>query len=93
MLRLFFPQITEDFIAAYQANYGFTQEGGSDSNSATVSSSEKAVPDSHKKPPEKQKPGPPIQTPNADQPETPSKDTKQKAEKRKAEPGTVTNDA
>lgn len=58
-----------------------------------MSSSEQAVPDSHKKPPEKQKPGPPIQTPNADQPEAPSKDTKQKAEKRKAEPGTVTNDA
>ncbi|TNM85174.1 hypothetical protein fugu_009352 [Takifugu bimaculatus] len=85
--KAWFPKITEDFLAAYQANYGFRQEGGSDSNSAAVSSSEPTVPNSHKPSPEKQKPGDPIRTPNADQPETAAKEVKQKAEKRKAEPG------
>ncbi|CAG08855.1 unnamed protein product, partial [Tetraodon nigroviridis] len=85
--KAWFPKITEDFLAAYQANYGFTQEGGSDSKSAAVSSSEPADPDSNKTPPEKQNPGRPTQTSNADPPEAPSKEIKQKGEKRKAEPG------
>lgn len=55
-----------------------------------MSSSEPADPDSNKTPPEKQNPGRPTQTSNADPPEAPSKEIKQKGEKRKAEPGIVT---
>ncbi|KAM7398216.1 hypothetical protein PAMA_006220 [Pampus argenteus] len=78
--KAWFPKITEDFIAAYQANYGFTKEGDPDANSAAVSSTESAAP-------EKKKPGDDTQKLKPDQNETPAKDAKQKGEKRKAEPG------
>ncbi|XP_045895493.1 HIV Tat-specific factor 1 isoform X2 [Micropterus dolomieu] len=81
--KAWFPKITEDFIAAYQANYGFTQEGDPDANNGAVSSTDPTAPDS--KPSEKEKPG--DATLNPDQNETPAKDAKQKGEKRKAEPG------
>ncbi|KAM3601987.1 uncharacterized protein V6R79_022335 [Siganus canaliculatus] len=87
--KAWFPKITDDFIAAYQANYGFTQEGKPDANNAAVSSTGPAAtgPDSKK---EKEKPGEPrdvAQKLNPDQHETPAKDAKQKGEKRKADPG------
>lgn len=81
--KAWFPKITEDFIAAYQANYGFTQEGEPDANNSAVSSTDPA----DSKSPEKEKPGNAAQNKNPDQQETPAKDAKQKGEKRKADPG------
>lgn len=77
-------------MAAYQANYGFTRDGDPDANKAAVSSThpEASKPDS--KLPEKEKPRDGAQDRNPDQHETPAKDTKQKGEKRKPEPGRVT---
>ncbi|XP_018547074.1 HIV Tat-specific factor 1 [Lates calcarifer] len=85
--KAWFPKITEDFIAAYQANYGFTQEGAPDTNNAAVSSTEPAALKPDSKPSEKQQPGDATQNPNPEQHETPTKEAKQKGEKRKAEPG------
>eukprot|EP00064_Thunnus_orientalis_P021935 superscaffoldBa00006981_g22106 len=78
--KAWFPKITEDFIAAYQANYGFTKDGDPDANNAAVSSTDPAAP-------EKEKPGDDAQKPKPEQQETPAKEAKQKGEKRKAEPG------
>ncbi|XP_071362129.1 17S U2 SnRNP complex component HTATSF1 [Trachinotus anak] len=85
--KAWFPKITEDFIAAYQANYGFTKEGDPDASNAAVSSTDAAAPKPDGKPSEKQKPGDASQNPNPDQQETVAKEAKQKGEKRKAEPG------
>uniref|UniRef100_UPI0037E759B1 17S U2 SnRNP complex component HTATSF1 n=1 Tax=Semicossyphus pulcher TaxID=241346 RepID=UPI0037E759B1 len=85
--KAWFPKITEDFIAAYQANYGFTKEGDPDANNAAVSGSDPAAPEADSKTSEKTKPGDASQKVNPDQPEAPAKDLKQKGEKRKAEPG------
>ncbi|XP_035522212.1 HIV Tat-specific factor 1 [Morone saxatilis] len=85
--KAWFPKITEDFIAAYQANYGFTKEGDPDANSGAVSSTEPAAPEPDGKSSGKEKAGDAPQTPQADQPETPDKEAKQKGEKRKAEAG------
>lgn len=74
-------KITEDFIAAYQANYGFTKEGEPDASSAAVSSTD----------PEKEKKGDDSQKPKPDEQETPAKEAKQKGEKRKLEPGSATS--
>ncbi|KAM6983444.1 17S U2 SnRNP complex component HTATSF1 [Tautogolabrus adspersus] len=84
--KAWFPKITEDFIAAYQANYGFTKEGDPDANNSAVSSNDPAAPEKDGKPSEK-KPGDATQNLNPDSSETPAKDPKQKGEKRKAEPG------
>ncbi|XP_044078186.1 HIV Tat-specific factor 1 [Siniperca chuatsi] len=84
--KAWFPKITEDFIAAYQANYGFTQEGDPDANNAAVSSTDPAGPEPGK-PSEKENIGDATQHPNPDQQESPAKEAKQKGEKRKAEPG------
>lgn len=81
--KAWFPKITEDFIAAYQANYGFTQEGEPDANNSAVSSTDPA----DSKPPVEEKLGKVALNKNPDQQETPAKDAKQKGEKRKAEPG------
>ncbi|KAG7517084.1 HIV Tat-specific factor 1 [Solea senegalensis] len=83
--KAWFPKITEDFIAAYQANYGFTQDGTPDANSAAVSSKDLAPSEPDSKPTERQKAA--DSTENPDQQETAAKETKQKGEKRKAEPG------
>ncbi|KAK2828186.1 hypothetical protein Q5P01_019220 [Channa striata] len=83
--KAWFPKITEDFIAAYQANYGFTQEG--DSNNAAVSSTDPAPPKPDSQPSKEQKPVDVTQNPSPEKLETPAKEAKQKAEKRKAEPG------
>ncbi|KAG8008050.1 HIV Tat-specific factor 1-like protein [Nibea albiflora] len=83
--KAWFPKITEDFIAAYQANYGFTQEGDPDANSAAVSSTNPVAPEPDSKPSEKEKSREATQKP--DQHETPAKEAKQKGEKRKADPG------
>ncbi|XP_069002233.1 17S U2 SnRNP complex component HTATSF1 [Embiotoca jacksoni] len=83
--KAWFPKITEDFIAAYQANYGFTQEG--DPNNAAPSSTDPAAPGPNSKPSEKEKPVDPSANPIPDQNETSDKEAKQKGEKRKADPG------
>lgn len=85
--KAWFPKITEDFIAAYQANYGFTKEGDPDANNAALSSKDPAVPELEKKLPEKEKPVDPAPNPVSEQRETAAKEVKQKGEKRKAEPG------
>ncbi|KAM6912096.1 17S U2 SnRNP complex component HTATSF1 isoform 1-T3 [Lycodopsis pacificus] len=85
--KAWFPKITEDFIAAYQANYGFTQDGDPDANKAAVSSSNPAAPEPHSKPSEKEKPGDSSKNQDPDQHETAAKEDKQKGEKRKPDPG------
>ncbi|XP_030009857.1 17S U2 SnRNP complex component HTATSF1 isoform X2 [Sphaeramia orbicularis] len=86
--KAWFPKITEDFIAAYQANYGFTQEGNPDANNPVASGVDPAPPEPVSKPPEKEKPAEVTQNLNPDQREAPAKEVKQKGEKRKAsEPG------
>ncbi|KAA8586782.1 17S U2 SnRNP complex component HTATSF1 [Etheostoma spectabile] len=85
--KAWFPKITEDFIAAYQANYGFTQDGHPDANNAAVSSSNPAAPEPDSKSLEKKKPEDAIQNPDPDQAETAAKEAKHKGEKRKADPG------
>ncbi|XP_074528159.1 17S U2 SnRNP complex component HTATSF1 [Halichoeres trimaculatus] len=83
--KAWFPKITEDFIAAYQANYGFTEEGAPSADNAAVSGTVQAPKETDSRPSEKEKPGDATQKPN--QTETSAKDPKQKGEKRKAEPG------
>uniref|UniRef100_A0A7N6ACN8 17S U2 SnRNP complex component HTATSF1 n=1 Tax=Anabas testudineus TaxID=64144 RepID=A0A7N6ACN8_ANATE len=72
--KAWFPKITEDFMAAYQANYGFTPEGDK-------------APKPDSKPSAEPKPGDAVQNPNPEQQENQAKEAKQKGEKRKAEPG------
>ncbi|XP_071750827.1 17S U2 SnRNP complex component HTATSF1 [Centroberyx gerrardi] len=83
--KAWFPKITEDFIAAYQANYGFTQEGDPDANASAVSSADPAAPGPNSKAPAKENPKDATQTQNSNQ--TQAKEAKQKGEKRKAEQG------
>lgn len=89
--KAWFPKITEDFLAAYQANYGFTQEGNPDTNNAPATSTKPAAPEPSNKPAETQKPVEDAPTPAPDQqdaqPEQKTQDVKQKGEKRKPDPG------
>ncbi|XP_068188180.1 17S U2 SnRNP complex component HTATSF1 [Antennarius striatus] len=85
--KAWFPKITEDFIAAYQANYGFREDGEPDANNAAVSNTDSPAPEPDSQPPEIKKPGDATQKLNPEQHETPAKDAKQKGEKRKTEPG------
>lgn len=80
-------QITEDFLAAYQANYGFTEEGGQAANNATTESSKDSAAFEAKKPLDKEKPEGGIPNVEHSQQEPSAKDLKQKGEKRKLEPG------
>lgn len=77
-------------MAAYQASYGFNQEGDPDENKAALSSSDPAPPESNNKAPEKEKPVDPLPNPVPEQQETSAKEAKQKGEKRKPEPGKLT---
>ncbi|KAK1882591.1 HIV Tat-specific factor 1 like [Dissostichus eleginoides] len=81
--KAWFPKITEDFIAAYQANYGFNEDGVPDANIA-VSSSNTAAPETDSKSSGKKKP---ADSTEYQDPDEESKEAKQKAEKRKAEQG------
>ncbi|XP_027887291.1 17S U2 SnRNP complex component HTATSF1 isoform X1 [Xiphophorus couchianus] len=85
--KAWFPKITEDFIAAYQANYGFTEEGDPGAKNVAQSVSEPVAPESNSKLPEKEKSVNPAPSPAAEQQENSAKEAKQKGEKRKAEPG------
>nr|XP_057943821.1 HIV Tat-specific factor 1 isoform X1 [Doryrhamphus excisus] len=79
--KAWFPKITEDFMAAYQANYGFTHEGDPDASSA-----QPVATATESQPPAKEKPGGGGDLIPGHH-ESPAKDGKQKAEKRKADPG------
>lgn len=72
-------------MAAYQANYGFSEDGDQGANSAAVSGNDPGASESSK-----QKSGDAAKNPNPDPHETSAKEVKQKAEKRKADPGKVT---
>ncbi|KAJ0061613.1 hypothetical protein NL108_005774, partial [Boleophthalmus pectinirostris] len=88
--KAWFPKITEDFLAAYQANYGFNEEGNPDAHSATSASGEPATSEQSTKPPVTEKPPEVTQIPTTEVQEAkPDKmqDVKQKGEKRKAEQG------
>ncbi|XP_031595008.2 HIV Tat-specific factor 1 [Oreochromis aureus] len=89
--KAWFPKITEDFMAAYQANYGFTQESALDGKNTSLTGTNPAAPGTDskppQKPPEKEKPEDPAPNSASEQHETPGKETKQKGEKRKAEQG------
>lgn len=84
-----FLQITEDFLAAYQANYGFTEEGSQAANNAATESRKDSAASEAKKPSDKEKTGDGAQDVDPSQQELPVKDLKQKGEKRKPEPGSV----
>ncbi|XP_059911755.1 HIV Tat-specific factor 1 [Gadus macrocephalus] len=76
--KAWFPKITEDFIAAYQANYGFKEDGTPDANAALTDDTKPAAPSTKDKGgahPE------PAHTPGQDA----AMDAKQKGDKRKAE--------
>ncbi|KAJ8396522.1 hypothetical protein AAFF_G00018280 [Aldrovandia affinis] len=80
--KAWFPKITEDFLAAYHANYGFNEDGEQDqSASAAPKADPPAKPGDAPKPPAAGA----NTTPSGD--ESKSKEAKQKGEKRKADPG------
>ncbi|XP_058646256.1 HIV Tat-specific factor 1 [Onychostoma macrolepis] len=79
--RAWFPKVNDDFIAAYQANYGFNEEGAPDPNAAVpVTEFLPAKPEESKKPEEPKK----LEE-SSNQEKT--KEEAQKGEKRKADPG------
>lgn len=78
-------------MAAYQANYGFTQEGKPDANNAAESSTNPEAPKPDSKPSESQKAADSAKNLNPEQQEALVKEAKQKGEKRKAEPGRMTS--
>ncbi|XP_073686024.1 17S U2 SnRNP complex component HTATSF1 [Garra rufa] len=79
--RAWFPKVNDDFIAAYQANYGFNEEGVPDpSAAATAPESLPDKPEASKKTEEPKK----LEE-SSDQGKT--KEGAQKGEKRKADPG------
>ncbi|XP_077597049.1 17S U2 SnRNP complex component HTATSF1 [Stigmatopora nigra] len=71
--KAWFPKVTEDFMAAYQANYGFTPEGqaGVAATTETETTTKSMT----------------TQEPILDQQTSVGADGKQKGEKRKADPG------
>ncbi|CAJ0934446.1 unnamed protein product [Ranitomeya imitator] len=71
--KAWFPKITEDFLAMYQANYGYT---ASENENAEPSPAPKEVKEEQK----------PKKDPK---PEPEQSDPKTKGEKRKADPGDV----
>lgn len=81
--KAWFPKITEDFLAAYHANYGFTKEGEHDPDAAVAAGTDPAAPVPESKTAGK-KTG---QGQNQDQDQDQGTDAKQKGEKRKADPG------
>lgn len=89
--KAWFPKITEDFLAAYQANYGFSQEGNPDTNSAAATSTTPTTSEPSKgNPPELEKQATVTQNKASEAQEAKpgqAQDVKQKGEKRKAEQG------
>ncbi|KAM6970024.1 17S U2 SnRNP complex component HTATSF1 [Aplochiton taeniatus] len=83
--KAWFPKITEDFLAAYQANYGFTPDGDPDASASASASAAAAVPTNVAAAPGPQGKAPGQQAPKSDQNQ--ATDAKQKGEKRKPDPG------
>lgn len=54
--KAWFPKITEDFIATYQANYGFSDDGASSSTASVQDVSARTA----EEPPQRQPPNPVI---------------------------------
>lgn len=79
--RAWFPKINDDFIAAYQASYGFNEEGVPDPAVANPPDESSAG-----KPEEPKKQDEPIK-PDESSEEGKAKESTQKGEKRKADPG------
>ncbi|MCJ8742146.1 hypothetical protein PDJAM_G00078680 [Pangasius djambal] len=79
--KAWFPKITEDFIAAYQANYGFSEGGAS----AATGEPQPEEPKEEKEKDEKEKDEKEKEEEVTDSGTT--KEEKKKGEKRKAEPG------
>ncbi|XP_036450753.1 HIV Tat-specific factor 1 [Colossoma macropomum] len=85
--KAWFPKITEDFIAAYQANYGFSEDGTPDPTAAAPPGEtppdkpEEKLEEEEKKKEDEEK----EEEEKSDSSST--KEVKQKGEKRKAEPG------
>ncbi|XP_017581205.1 HIV Tat-specific factor 1 [Pygocentrus nattereri] len=96
--KAWFPKITEDFIAAYQANYGFSEDGTPDPTAAAppgetppdkpkeekkLEEEEKKLEEEEKKEKEEEEEEEEEKKPDSSS----TKEVKQKGEKRKAEPG------
>lgn len=87
--KAWFPKITEDFLAVYQANYGFTSDGGDTvSDAQTKADPLKTSLDVQSRSDLPKEPIGPA-TKNPEETSTPSEknDSKAKGEKRKADPG------
>ncbi|KAG9351348.1 hypothetical protein JZ751_022596 [Albula glossodonta] len=80
--KAWFPKITEDFLAAYHANYGFNEDGQQDTSASGAPTADPPA-----------QPGDAPKTPTVSSNTTQSgvgaqpKEAKQKGEKRKADPG------
>ncbi|CAL1573167.1 unnamed protein product [Knipowitschia caucasica] len=83
--KAWFPKITEDFLAAYQANYGFNQEGNPDASAAAAAagSTDPAAQQQSTKPAAQKTEMTKAMAAEAAE----AQDAKQNAEKRKAEQG------
>ncbi|XP_051904055.1 HIV Tat-specific factor 1 [Hippocampus zosterae] len=80
--KAWFPKITEDFLAAYQANYGFAQEGDA--------AAQPVAAETEKRPAVGEKTArEPASDPRSERPTSAAEaaDGKRKGEKRKADPG------
>ncbi|KAM9781355.1 HIV Tat-specific factor 1 [Syngnathus typhle] len=77
--KAWFPKITEDFMAAYQANYGFNQEGNPDATAAAAATKPVAT--------EGEKRAAAEEEPISEQQTSTGVDGKRKGEKRKPDPG------
>ncbi|XP_061606913.1 HIV Tat-specific factor 1 [Phyllopteryx taeniolatus] len=77
--KAWFPKITEDFMAAYQANYGFAREGDPDAGGAAT--------ETEKRPAAAREEAGARELISEQQKSAAAKDGKQRAEKRKADPG------
>ncbi|KAK0147198.1 HIV Tat-specific factor 1 [Merluccius polli] len=84
--KAWFPKITEDFMAAYQANYGFTVDGTPDANACIVDATKPAAPSTADLGPRGAADPEPALTQAPGQDQKPAKEAKQKGEKRKPEP-------
>ncbi|XP_036380777.1 HIV Tat-specific factor 1 [Megalops cyprinoides] len=80
--KAWFPKITEDFLAAYQANYGFNEDGEQDPSVSGAAEADTAA-----KPAEAEKPPPQALNTGQSAGAGQAKEGKQKGEKRKADPG------
>uniref|UniRef100_A0A8C1THP2 17S U2 SnRNP complex component HTATSF1 n=1 Tax=Cyprinus carpio TaxID=7962 RepID=A0A8C1THP2_CYPCA len=79
--RAWFPKVNDDFIAAYQANYGFNEDGAPDPTAAAPFS--ESLPAKAEEPKKPEEPKKLEESSNQEK----TKEGAQKGEKRKADPG------